>query len=286
MRELVIDYGIPLGLFALMAIVGTEIKLNDLKRALAHPRAAALGVTGQLLALPPLVLLIAGFSGLTPVLTTSLLLLSLCPGGAISNTYSYLARCNVSLAAAITTAGTLCSLISIPVWLAMIARWTPLGQEIVSVPTLHILLQLLLLMVLPLALGAAARRRWPDRVSRMGNRLRWASLAIVLAILLAATWSVRYDLYALAGRIALAATLFIFGAMILGRLLAVGLPPKDAPVLVIESAVRNIGIAAIIGRLVFDEADFGTFSGFLTGYFIIEIAIMVGYAQMLRRSLT
>jgi BASS family bile acid:Na+ symporter len=282
MRELVIDYGVPLGLFALMTIVGTELTLNDLKRAVTQPRAVALGIANQLLVLPPLVLLIAGLTGLTPFLTASLLLLSLCPGGAISNTYSYLARGNVSLAAAITTAGTLCALISIPVWLAVVARWTPLGHEIVSVPTLRILLQLLLLMVLPLALGAAARRRWPDPVSQMSNRLRWASLAIVLAILLAATWSVRDDLYALAGRIALSATLFILGAMLLGRLLSIGLPPKDAPVLVIESAVRNVGIAAIIGRILFSDTDFATFSGFLTGYFIIEVLIMVAYAQALR----
>jgi BASS family bile acid:Na+ symporter len=282
MRELVIDFGVPVGLFVLMTIVGTELTLADLKRVTQHPRAVLLGVAGQLAVLPPFVLLIAAVAGPGPFLTTSLLLLSLCPGGAISNTYSYLARCNVSLAAAITAAGTLCSLVSIPVWLAIVARWTPLTQEIVTVPTLRILSQLVLLMVFPLALGAAARRRWPGLVSRMANQLRWASLAIVLAILLAATWSVRDDLYALAGRIALSATLFILGAMLLGRLLAYGLQPKDAPVLVIESAVRNVGIAAIVGRILFNDAEFGTFSGFLTGYFIIEVLIMIGYAQMVR----
>lgn len=282
MRELVIDYGVPVSIFALMMIVGTELRLDDLKRAALQPRAVLLGVSGQLVVLPPLVLLIAATAGLGPVLTTSLLLLSLCPGGAISNTYSYLARCNVSLAAAITTAGTLCSLVSIPVWLAIGAHWTPPGYEIVTVPTLQILSQLLFLMVLPLGIGSAIRRHWPDSVQRMSHRLRWTSLAIVLAILLAATWTVREDLYALAGRIALSATLFILGAMLLGRLLAYGLPPKDAPVLVIESAVRNIGIAAIMGRILFSDRDFGTFTGFLTGYFIIEALVMLPYARHLR----
>jgi BASS family bile acid:Na+ symporter len=239
-------------------------------------------VTAQLLVLPPFVLFIAASVRPGAVVTTSLLLLSLCPGGAISNSYSYLARCNVSLAAAITTVGTLCSLVSIPVWLAIAARWTPLGHEIVSVPTLRILSQLLLLMVLPLGIGWAVRRHWPEATGGMSDHLRWASLTIVLAILLAATWSVRDDLYALAGRIALSATLFILGAMLLGRLLAHGLPPKDAPVLVIESAVRNVGIAAIMGRILFNDNDFGIFSGFLTGYFIIEVVILLGYAHMLR----
>ena len=127
MRELVIDYGVPVSLFVLMTIVGTELVLEDLKRVARHPRAVLLGVAGQLIVLPPLVLLIAALTGLGPFLTTSLLLLSLCPGGAISNYYSYLARCNVSLAATITALGTLCSLVSIPLWLAIIGRWTPLA---------------------------------------------------------------------------------------------------------------------------------------------------------------
>ena len=96
-------------------------------------------------------------------------------------------------------------------------------------------------------------------------------------------WSVRSNLYAIAGGIALSATLFILGAMLLGRLLAWGLQPKDAPVLVIESAVRNVSIAALIGRVLFGNEDFGNFAGFLTGYFIIEVMIMLPYARIVRR---
>lgn len=282
MRDLVINFGVPLSLFVLMMIVGTELMLDDLKRVATHPRALVLGVAGQLIVLPPLVLLIAALAGLGPFLTISLLLLSLCPGGAISNTYSYLARCNVSLAATITTVGTLCSLVSIPVWLAIVARWTASGHGLITVPALTILTQLVLFMVLPLCLGFALRSLRPDLVQRHTGGLRWASLVIVLVILLAAAWSVRSDLYILAGSIAVSATLFIASAMLLGRTLAHDLPPNDGPVLVIESAVRNVGVATIVGRILFSGDDFGNFAGFLTGYFIIEIVIMIVYAQALR----
>lgn len=282
MRAFVIDIGVPFSLFVLMTIVGTELLLDDLKRAATHPRALMLAVAGQLIVLPPLVLAIAALAGLGPFLTTALLLLSLCPGGAISNTYSYLARCNVSLAAAITTVGTLCSLVSIPLWLGIAVRWTATGQGLVTVPATTILGQLLLLMVLPLCLGFALRRLWPERVRRSAMKLRWASLVIVLVILLAAAWSVREGLYLLGGKIVVSATLFIAGAMLLGRVVAHGLPPKDRPVLVIESAVRNVGVATIVGRILFNDQDFGNFAGFLTGYFIIEVLIMLPYAQFVR----
>jgi BASS family bile acid:Na+ symporter len=286
MRELVIDYGVPVSLFLLMAIVGTELALEDLKRVAQHPRAVLLGFVGQLIVLPPLVLLIATLTGLGPFLTTSLLLLSLCPGGAISNYYCYLARSNVSLAATITALGTLCSLLSIPIWLAIIGGWTSLQTQFVAVPTSTILLQLVLFMVLPLCLGASTRLFWPNLTRRSASGLRWASLVIVLVILLAAMWSVRENLYAIAGGIALSATLFIFGAMLLGRLLAYGLQRDDAPVLVIESAVRNVSIAALMGRVLFNDEEFGNFAGFLTGYFIIEVLIMLPYAQIVRRQST
>jgi hypothetical protein len=73
--------------------------------------------------------------------------------------------------------------------------------------------------------------------------------------------------------------------MLLGRLLAFALPPRDAPVLVIESAVRNVGIATIVGRILLDDNDFGNLAGFLTGYFMIEVVIMLAYAQFVRSRL-
>lgn len=285
MRELVIDYGVPVSIFALMMIVGTELRLDDLKRAALQPRAVLFGVAGQLVVLPPLVLLIAPTAGLGPFMATSLLLLSLCPGGAISNTYSYLARCNVSLAATITAIGTLCSIVSIPIWLAIVPRWIPLSPSLDSVPASTIMAQLGFFLVLPLCVGWSFHLLWPDRARRSANGLRGAALAIVLLILTITAWSVRADIYAFIGAIALSATLFILGAMLLGSLLAYGLSSRDAPVLVIEGAVRNVGIATILGRLLFNPDDFGTFAGFLTGYFIIEVLIMLPYAQIVRSRL-
>src|SRR5689334_12102756 len=102
MLQFVTDYAVPSGVFALMLIVGTEVVAGDFKRLVAYPKAVLLGVAGQLLILPPLVLVIAKVTSISPSVTTWLLLLSLCPGGAISNYYCYLARCNVPLSATIT----------------------------------------------------------------------------------------------------------------------------------------------------------------------------------------
>jgi len=64
-----------------------------------------------------------------------------------------------------------------------------------------------------------------------------------------------------------------------------GMKPKERPVLVIESAVRNIGVAFIVGRGIFDEQSFAKFVAFLTGYFIVEVVVMIPYTQLVRARL-
>ena len=57
------------------------------------------------------------------------------------------------------------------------------------------------------------------------------------------------------------------------------------PVLVIESSVRNIGVALIVGRSIFDDLSFAKFVAFLTGYFIVEVAVIIPYTQFVRARL-
>ena len=153
MLEIITDYAVPAGVFSLMLIVGTEIVVGDFKRVAAYPGTVLLGVAGQLVVLPPLVLLIAKAASIGPSITAWLLLLSLCPGGAISNYYCYLARCNVPLAATITAIGTVCSLVSIPLWIAFASGSLNLGANIADVPALRIMSQLVIFMIAPMAIG-------------------------------------------------------------------------------------------------------------------------------------
>ncbi len=286
MLDLIVSTAIPAGLFTLMLIAGTEVVAADFARVAKHPKAALLGAIGQLIVLPPLGLLIAAAIAPEPSIAAAVLVIALCPGGAISNYYCYLARCSVSLSATITAVGTVCSLVSMPLWLAAVSGVAALNHELLQVPAWKILSQLAALMVLPMGIGMLLRRACPELIETRSALLRGASFAIVLAILVTTTWVVRADIAALAGDIALAAILFIAGAMILGRILATGMKPDEAPVLVIESAVRNVGIALILGRSLLGEQSFGAFASFLTGYFIIEMMIMLGYAQFTRTRLS
>jgi BASS family bile acid:Na+ symporter len=282
MLKLVTDLGIPAGIFVLMLIAGTEMAIADFVRLAQHPRPVLIGALGQLVVLPPLSFLAAAASSASPFVSTAILLIALCPGGPISNNYCYLARCNVSLSATITAIGTLLCLVSIPFWLKIMSGSSAFDPALLYLSAAKIIAQLMALMILPMAIGMNLARMFSNVLERQKVTLRLVSFAIIFALLLATVWAVRDQALTLARDIVLAAVLFILGAMLLGRALAYGMKPEDRPVLVIESAVRNIGVALIVGRSIFDEQSFAKFVAFLTGYFIVEIVLVIPYTQFVR----
>ncbi|HYC18984.1 MAG TPA: bile acid:sodium symporter [Pseudolabrys sp.] len=285
MLKYVVDLGVPAGIFVLMLIAGTEMAVGDFARLLKHPRPVLIGAFGQLVVLPPLSFLVAVTSGLNLTVSTAVLLIALCPGGPISNNYCYLARCNVSLSATITAIGTLLCLASIPLWLNVMSGSSAFDSALLYLSASKIIAQLMALMILPIALGMTLAWAGPQLLENRKIGLRLASFAIIFALLLATLWAVRDQALTLARDILLAAAFFILGAMLLGQMMGYGMKPKERPVLVIESAVRNIGVAFIVGRGIFDEQSFAKFVAFLTGYFIVEVVVMIPYTQLVRARL-
>lgn len=279
MLAFIADRAVPACLFILMLVAGTEIGVSDLRGFSRHGRAVLLGSLGQLLALPLVALLIHQWLTLHPIVIQGTMLLSLCPNGGISNYYVYLARCNVWLSATITAAGTVFSIATIPLWLKILPSFSPVASEFAGVPARTMLIQLVALMVVPMAIGMTLRLTFRERIERAEKALRWFSIAVVIVILVPAIASVVQELSGHLADIAMAASLFIVSAMLLGRAMGHGLPARDRPVLVIEAAVRNVGVALILGNAMLSRENFGIFASFIAGYFVVEMAIMLGFAR-------
>jgi BASS family bile acid:Na+ symporter len=280
MLQFLVDYAIPANLLILMFIAGTEITISDFRALRRDPSPVFVGALGQLALLPFIALAIINAIELHTVIASGVLVLSLCPGGGISNTYSYLARCNVLLSAMIASIGTLVSLATIPLWLRVLPSM-PGVHELHSVPAKTIIGQLLAYMVLPLGLGILARYRTASVIERVAPGLRRVSTVLIVLILVAALTTVGPRLADFATQIATAAVLFIMSAMLLGAILGWRMNPSDAPVLVIESGVRNVSVALALGSAILTNQDFALFASFITGYFVVEILIMLTYAKFL-----
>ena len=262
-----------------MLIVGLELTPADFRRVARYPRTIVIVTLGQIVLLPVLALLVAELFALPRQLAVAILLLAFSPGGAISNYYTSLAGRNVALSVTLTAVSTLFSLVSIPIAAVIYLDFIGLGGEQLSLPISTIIPQLLLFVVTPVILGMGIGHSLGDRVSRWAAKLRKASLGLVAALLLVTLWTVRDAVSASLVEIAVTATLFTGGAMLMGTLIARAVPASDREVVVIECAVRNIPVAVLLGNNVMESANY---VGFLAAYFFIEVALMVPYALFTR----
>lgn len=96
MLQIVVNVGVPVGLFVLMLVAGTEVRPANLRTALEQPRLLLLGSLGQLVLLPLAALLIGHAVSPSGIIAACLVLLAVSPGGGISNYYCYFGRLNVA----------------------------------------------------------------------------------------------------------------------------------------------------------------------------------------------
>lgn len=283
MLPVTIDVGIPLCALLLMFIAGTEVRLATIKEVRHSWRATATGSIGQLITTPAIRLATIYLAAPVKPIAAGVLILSICPGGGISTYYTYLARANVALSAFITALSTVLSLLSMPLWLSLFASQGQAVVQLKEVPAAFVLGQLVLFMLLPVAAGAFLQHVRPALVERHTVFFRRMSLLVVLVVLGLTATAIQSELATLASDIGLSAITFILLAMLIAQLTTVGLRPGERCVVVIESAVRNVGVALLLGRTLFNPADLAVIAGFLIGYFLIELIIMVAYASLVQR---
>jgi BASS family bile acid:Na+ symporter len=283
MLSIVIDVGIPLCAFLLMFIAGTEVRMAAIEEVRYSRRATITGSIGQLITTPAVGLAAIYLAAPVKLIAAGVLILSICPGGGISTYYTYLARANVALSAFITALSTVLSLLTMPLWLSLFAKLGQAVVELKEVPVAFVLGQLALFMLLPVAIGGCLQHFRPGLVERHALFFRRISLLVVLVVLGLTATAIQSELATLTRDICLSAIVFIVLAMLFAHLTTVGLRPGERCVVVIESAVRNVGVALLLARTLFSPADLAVIASFLIGYFLIELIIMVAYATLAQR---
>ncbi len=292
MLAVLIDVGVPFCVILLMFISGTDIQARSLAALRQSPRALITGSFGQLLITPAVGLAVIHASAPAKPIAACVMLLSICPGGGISNYYTYIARANVALSALITALSTILSLFTIPAWLALFSHaglaFLGIAQvpatQVLEVPATQVLAQLLLFMVLPITAGAILQRRNPEFLERHNQQLRKLSIAVISIVLLLSGISTATQIGAVAQDIAVTSTMFIILAMGAAQTTAIGIPAYERHAVVIEGGVRNIAVALLLGKSLLDTSGLAILAAFLTGYFLIELVIMLGYASIVQKA--
>jgi BASS family bile acid:Na+ symporter len=167
-----------LGLGVIMLGMGLTLSFADVKRALAMPQAALIGVLAQFVIMPFLGWGVATLFRLEDDLKLGLILVSCCPGGTASNVVTYLARANVALSVLMTMASTLLAIILTP--------FLTKGYASLAVPmeveALPMVMSMLTIVLVPVLAGVALNRVFGERLRLVREVSPLLSIIVIVLI--------------------------------------------------------------------------------------------------------
>ncbi len=279
----IIDVAVPVIVMYVMFVVGLSLSWLDFVRLRQSTIAILLGSLGPFFILPAFAIALVAFLDLAPYIEAGILLVSICPGGGISNFYTYLAKASTALSISMTGISSILAIIMMPVVMAGLVL-LELNDEVFTVPFPQLMRQLLLTLLLPIVAGMWVRSRFGkfvigiERVSKISSIL--AVFCLTIFILISGPAATFQEWL----QITLISILFCLVAMgsgfIAGRL--AGLNRSDRFTLMIEYAVQNIGLAAVVAVTLMGQLQFATMAAI---YFIAQLPVILIAIMLYRKSI-
>jgi len=164
---------IPEMLAAVMLGMGLTLRPADIVALKTAGRPVIIGVCLQFLVMPLTAWLLALLFSLSHALAVGLILVGAAPGGTASNVVAYLARGDVALSVAMTTASTLLAPVLTPLWVWLLASaWLP-------VEPLPLFLTVINIVLAPVLIGVAIRAFWSPGEFILQGVLPLSSMLII-----------------------------------------------------------------------------------------------------------
>ncbi|BCL39586.1 bile acid:sodium symporter family protein [Nostoc sp. MS1] len=238
---------ISIALGVVMLGMGLTITLEQLKGLRYAGKALILGVVLQFTIMPLLGWLAATVLKLPPMLALGVILVGASPGGTASEVVTFLARGDVPLSVALTTASTLISPIMTPLWI-----WF-LSSNWVEIQPLSLIMTTVQFVLLPVLVGIGMRCFWTPNKLVMEGVLPLVSMFAIVWIIATVVGLNRDRLFIMP--IVIVAVIFhnVLG-LILGYLGA-AMTGQSTPVcrtISIEVGMQNSGLAVALAIAHFD----------------------------------
>ena len=233
--------------------MGTTLSVADFGRVLRMPWAVFVGMLLQFAVMPFGAWAVTRGFGFEPEIAAGVILVGSCPGGVASNVITYLAGGNVPLSVTMTACSTLLSPLMTPLMMKLLAG------ALVPVSVSAMMLDILKMIVLPVAAGLVANRLLHGRARFIQGALPYVSMAGIAFIITIITSLSRDKLLQVAPLLILAVALLNAIGYLLGytgaRLL--GLGERDARTVSIEVGLQNAGMASGLAISALKSAEAG-----------------------------
>jgi BASS family bile acid:Na+ symporter len=255
MQEVISQMVLPIVLAAIMLAMGLSLTLNDFKRVFLHPKATLLGLILQLVLLPIIALIVAYSLSLSPIASSGLLLLALCPGGATSNLFSYLAKGNVALSVTLTAITSIFIPFSLPIIFSIYLEFVGRDQQVFVLPFVIVIKKLFVVTVIPILAGMLLRHHFTKTVmnyEKMIKLVAAGTMFIVVILLLLTNKTVVLGMATINGIAVL--SLCCFSVLITYGISTMMLNnAKDVKTIAIEVGVQNAGTAMMVAFTIINQ---------------------------------
>ncbi|WP_371367846.1 Pantothenate precursors transporter PanS [Sporomusa rhizae] len=226
----------------IMLSMGLTMKLNDFKLVLSRPKDVLYGVALRYMIMPFVGFSVAKLFGLPPALAAGLILVGCCPSGTSSNVMTFIAKGDTALSVTVSSINTVIAPIATPfLFMALAGALVPINAQ-------AMLLDILVVVIIPVAIGISLNTFMPNYVVNIQKILPMIS---VIAILIINTAVVALS----ASKLATVA-LIIFAAVAMHNLTGftlgywmprlLGMPPKKARAISFEIGMENAGLAVAL----------------------------------------
>jgi BASS family bile acid:Na+ symporter len=239
--NLLTEVFLPLALTIIMLGMGLSLTIKDFKAITIEPKAVLTGLFCQLILLPVIAFALMYFWELKPEFAVGIILLSACPGGATSNLYSYLGKCDVALSVALTAISSFITIFTIP-FLVNFAMSVFMGEgKYIALPVVKTILQILIITIVPIIIGMCLRS-WKSNFARQAEKpFQIASGIFIAIIVLGAILKDRENVIPFFQETGLPTLILNILAIILSLVTAklLGLNFRQSSTISIESGIQN-----------------------------------------------
>lgn len=237
----------------LVFAVALDLTWEQLRRVVRSPKAPGIGLFAQFGILPAVAFGAGMYLTDVPSVALGLLLVTCCPGGALSNYLTDVARGDVATSISMTTVSTLFSLVLTPLLFALWASMNPSTRAAladIQMSPKQVVMTLLIMLIVPVTAGMLLRAKRPDiadRIRLWTRRIAGLVFAVVVVMMIIGG---NIKSLALVAEVALLPVLLTFALAIafgwgLARLS--GLVAADRRAVAIEVAFQNVALAIGMG---------------------------------------
>ena len=239
---------LPAAVFIIMFGLGLSLSLSDFTYIMKKPKIILIGLSAQFIALPLIALMIAILFELSPELAVGLMIISFVPSGTTSNMFTNLAKGDVALSISLTTVSSLLTSFTIPIFTLIAMKYFLGSENIIEMPVIKTMFQLLIIIILPVIIGMFILSKWKKIANKIEPLIRLFSVIFLFLIVVAIIMQNRENIFSFFSQTGMATlTLNIF-ALLIGYLLAklFKLSQKQAITIGYEVGIQNGALALMI----------------------------------------